>query len=180
VAVANFLTAGQTYLMQRNTDTLQQVYSWVLGQLAVSGWHDVRLLLPYAVIALGVVLTQGRQLDVLGVGDEEAASLGLHPQRTRLLLLSAASLGAAAAVAVSGLIGFVGIIVPHLIRLLVGSSYRMILPLCVLFGAAFLAGADLLARMLLAPAELPIGVVTAFFGAPFFVVVLRAARGSPV
>lgn len=180
VAVANFLTAAQTYLMQRDADTVQQVYSWLLGQLAVSGWHDVWLLLPYAVVTIAVVLTQGRRLDVLGVGDEEAASLGLHPAGSRYLLLAVASLGAAAAVSVSGLIGFVGIIVPHVIRLLVGYSYRVILPLCVLFGGAFLAGADLLARMLLAPAEVPIGVVTAFFGAPFFVVVLRAARRVPV
>ena len=180
VAVANFLTAVQTYLMQRNADTLQQVYSWVLGQLAVSGWHEVRLLLPYAVLTVGVMLLQGRRLDVLSVGDEEASSLGAHPQRSRVLLLTVASLGAAAAVSVSGLIGFVGIIVPHLIRLLVGYSYRVILPLCVLFGAAFLAGADLLARTLLQPAEVPIGVVTAFFGAPFFVVVLRSARRVPV
>jgi len=180
VAVANFLTAIQTYLLQRNSDTIQQVYSWVLGQLAVSGWHDVWLLLPYAVVTIAVVLSQGRRLDVLGVGDEEAASLGMHPQRSRYLLLAAASLGAAAAVSVSGLIGFVGIIVPHLIRLVAGYSYRVILPLCVLFGAAFLAGTDVLARTLLAPAELPIGVVTAFFGAPFFVVVLRSARRMPI
>jgi iron complex transport system permease protein len=180
VAVANFLTAIQTYLLQRRSDTIQQVYSWVLGQLAVSGWHDVALLAPYAVVTAVVVLSQGRRLDVLGVGDEEAASLGLHPQRSRYLLLAAASLGAAAAVSVSGLIGFVGIIVPHLIRLVAGYSYRVILPLCTLFGAAFLAGTDVLARTLLAPAELPIGVVTAFFGAPFFVVVLRSARRVPV
>jgi iron complex transport system permease protein len=180
VAVANFLTAIQTYLLQRNSDTIQQVYSWVLGQLAVSGWHDVWLLLPYAVVTIAVVLSQSRRLDVLGVGDEEAASLGMHPQRSRYLLLAAASLGAAAAVSVSGLIGFVGIIVPHLIRLVAGYSYRVILPLSVLFGGAFLAGTDVLARTLLAPAELPIGVVTAFFGAPFFVVVLRSARRMPV
>src|SRR5690606_20299117 len=165
VAVANFLTAAQTYLIQRDAETVQQVISWVLGQLSVSGWHDVLLLLPYAVFTIAVVVTQGRRLDVLAVGDEEAASLGMHPQRTRFILLTVASRGAAAAVSVSGLIGFVGIIAPHLIRLLVGSSYRMILPLCVLFGGAFLAAADLLARILLAPAELPIGVVTAFFGA---------------
>jgi iron complex transport system permease protein len=113
---------------------------------------------------------------VLGVGDDEAASLGLHPQRSRLILIIAASLGTAAAVAVSGLIGFVGIIVPHTIRLLVGTSYRAILPLSLLFGAAFLALCDLAARTVLTPSEIPIGIVTAFVGAPFFIVVLRTAR----
>ncbi|MGH3736942.1 MAG: FecCD family ABC transporter permease, partial [Micromonosporaceae bacterium] len=180
VAVANFLTAGQTYLMQRDADTVQQVYSWVLGQLAVSGWHDVKLLLPYFGLTILVMLWHARRLDVLAVGDEEAASLGLRPEWVRFRLLAAASLAAAAAVSVSGLIGFVGIIVPHLVRLLAGYSYRVILPLCVLFGAAFLAFADLLARVVLAPAELPIGVVTAFVGAPFFVIVLRSVRRLPV
>lgn len=117
-----------------------------------------------------------RVLDVLGVGESEAASLGLNVQRTRLLIIAAATLGTAAAVAVSGLIGFVGIVVPHLIRRLVASSYRVIVPLAFAIGAAFLTFADVLARTLLAPAELPIGVVTAFVGAPFFAVVLRTSQ----
>ena len=176
VAISAFLTAAQTYVLQRNVDTIREVYSWILGRLATSGWHDVLLLLPYAAIAATVILLYRRELDVLTVGDEEAAGLGLHPQRTRILLIAVASLGAAAAVAVSGLIGFVGIIVPHIVRLVFGASYRVILPLSMLFGAAFLALADLAARTLLPPSEIPIGVVTAFFGAPFFVIVLRAAR----
>lgn len=176
VAVSAFLSAGQTYLLHRNSDSIREVYSWLLGRLATAGWHDVRLIAPYAVLTAAVVLLHRRQLDVLSVGDEEAASLGLHPQRSRLLLIAAASLGTAAAVSVSGLIGFVGIIVPHTVRLLVGASYRVILPLSVLFGAAFLTLADLMARTVAAPAEIPIGVVTALFGAPFFVVVLRTSR----
>nr|BFE77261.1 hypothetical protein GCM10020092_105620 [Actinoplanes digitatis] len=142
------------------------------------GWHDVLLVLPYAAVTGAIVLSQRRELDVLTVGDEEAASLGLHPQRSRYLLIVAASLGTAAAVSVSGLIGFVGIIVPHTLRLLAGPSYRSILPLSVLFGAAFLALTDLVARTVASPNELPIGVVTAFFGAPFFAVVLRKSRTS--
>jgi iron complex transport system permease protein len=176
VAVASFLTAGQTYLQQRNTDTIREVYSWLLGRLATAGWHDVLLVLPYAVVAAVLILAHRRALDVLAVGDEEAASLGAHPTRTRYLLIVAASLGTAAAVAVSGLIAFVGVIVPHTIRLILGASYRVILPLSALFGGAFLALADLTARVVLAPAEIPIGVVTAFFGAPFFVMVLRTSR----
>ncbi len=180
VAVASFLTAVQTFVQQRNQDNIRQVYSWLLGRLSTAGWADVVVLLPFALVACVVLLGAGRALDVLSVGDDEAATLGVHPARLRLVVVLAASLGTAAAVATSGLIAFVGIIVPHTIRLLAGSSYRTILPLSLLFGAAFLAGADLLARTVLAPAELPIGVVTAFFGAPFFVVVLRTSRQGSV
>ncbi|MEH1012382.1 iron ABC transporter permease [Micromonospora sp. CPCC 206060] len=176
VAVSAFLAAGQTYLLQQDAESIQQVYSWLLGRLATAGWHDVLVVLPYAALTSVVVLLHRRELDVLSVGDQEAASLGLHPQRSRLLLVAAASLGTAAAVSVSGLIGFVGIIVPHAVRLLAGSSYRSILPLAMLFGGAFLTLTDMVARTAAAPAEIPIGVVTAFFGAPFFVLVLRSAK----
>ncbi len=176
VAVASFLTAAQTYLQQRNEDTIRQVYSWILGRLSTAGWHDVRLLLPFAVLSWVVLLAHRRVLDVLAVGDDEATTLGIHARRSRLIVVIAASLGTAAAVSVSGLIGFVGIIVPHTVRLLAGRSHRVVLPLSLLFGGAFLCATDLLARTLAAPAEIPIGVVTAFFGAPFFVLVLRSSR----
>ncbi|UWZ40579.1 iron ABC transporter permease [Dactylosporangium roseum] len=175
VAVSAFLAAAQTYVMQRNIDTIREVYSWLLGRLSTAGWSDVRVVLPYAAVTAVVILLLRRELDVLSVGDEEAASLGLHPQRSRYVLLAAASLATAAAVSVSGLIGFVGIIVPHTVRLLVGAGYRAILPLSMLFGGAFLAVADVVARTAATPAEIPIGVVTAFFGAPFFVLVLRTS-----
>ncbi len=178
VAVSAFLGAAQTYLLQRHVDTAREVYSWLLGRLSTAGWHDVLTVLPYAVVTGAIVLAQRRELDVLTVGDEEATGLGLHPQRSRYLLIIAASLGTAAAVSVSGLIGFVGIIVPHTMRLLAGPSYRSILPLSMLFGGAFLTLADLLARTAGGAAEIPIGVVTAFFGAPFFIVVLRTSRGQ--
>jgi iron complex transport system permease protein len=176
VAVTSFLTAAQTYVQQRNLDTVRQVYVWILGRLSTAGWSEVRLLLPYAVVCFAVLLSQRRTLDVLAVGDDEASTLGLHPQRSRLLIVVAASLGTAAAVSVSGLIAFVGIIVPHTVRLLAGVSHRVVVPLSMLFGGAFLVLTDLLARTIVSPAELPIGVVTAFFGAPFFVVVLRTSR----
>ncbi|HEX6869605.1 MAG TPA: iron ABC transporter permease, partial [Micromonosporaceae bacterium] len=176
VAVSAFLAALQTYLLQRNVETIREVYTWLLGSLATDGWGEVRLVLPYAAVAAVAVLVYGRELDVLSVGDEEAASLGLHPQRSRYIIITLASLGTAAAVAVAGLIAFVGIIVPHTVRLLAGTSYRVILPLSMLFGAAFLALSDLAARTVLAPTEVPIGVVTAFLGAPFFVVILRTAK----
>jgi iron complex transport system permease protein len=128
-------------------------------------------------VSAALLLAHRRLLDVIGVGDREATALGVDVTRVRVVVVIAASLGTAAAVAVGGLIGFVGIIVPHTVRLLAGWSYRTVLPLSLLFGAAFLVLADLAARLLLAPAELPIGVVTAFLGAPFFVVVLRRRGG---
>jgi iron complex transport system permease protein len=176
VAVASFLTALQTFVQQQRSDTLREVYSWILGRLSTSGWGDVVLLLPYAVVSALVILVHRRFLDVLRVGEEEAEALGVDVRRVRILVVVAASLGTAAAVAVSGLIAFVGIIVPHAIRLTAGASYRLVLPLSILFGASFLVMADLAARQVTAPAELPIGVVTAFFGAPFFGIVLWTSR----
>ena len=168
VAVAAFLAAAQTLVQQQNTDDLREIYGWLLGQLGNSQWSDVVLVLPYLGVACLVLLLCGRALDVLAVGDDEASSLGVHPGRLRLLVILAASLATATAVAVSGLIGFVGLVVPHIVRRLVGGSHARVLPMSVLVGGAFLVLADLIARVVLAPAELPIGVVTAFIGAPFF------------
>jgi iron complex transport system permease protein len=176
VAVAAFLTAIQTFLQQQNTGTLQRVYSWTLGGLNTAGWQSVLLSLPYIGAGAIVLCFSGRHLDVLALGDDEALSLGIRPVRVRLVVLCAASLATAGAVAVSGLIGFVGIVVPHLVRLLFGGSYRVVVPLSLVGGAVFLIAADIVARTVLAPAELPIGVVTAFTGGPFFLVVLRTAR----
>ena len=178
VTVTAFFTAWQTFVQQQNSETLQEVYSWILGALPSSGWSDVVVLAPYVVGATAVILVFRRVLDVLSLGDTEAASLGVNVGRTRLLLVVAATVGTAAAVAVSGLIAFVGIIVPHTIRLLAGTSYRGLLPLSFVVGAGFLVLADVIARTALSPAELPIGVVTAFFGGPFFVLVLRTMRGG--
>lgn len=175
VAIAAFFTAIQTFLQQQNTEDIRQVYSWLLGGLNTSGWTEVTLLLPVAIICVVILLSTGRVLDVLAVGDEEASMLGMSVTRTRLGLIVIASLLTASAVAVSGLIAFVGLIIPHTVRLIFGSSYRIIIPMSVLVGAGFLVLSDLIARTALSPTELPIGVVTAFLGAPFFVVILRTA-----
>ena len=176
VTVTAFLTAIQTFVQQQHQSTLQAVYSWILGSLDTAGWHDVLLLLPYAGVSGVLLLAHRRVLDVMTLGDEEATALGLNVGRIRLLLVAAATLGTAGAVAVSGLIGFLGIIVPHFVRLVAGASYRIVLPLSILVGGGFLAFTDVLARTVLSPQELPIGIVTAFFGAPFFAVVLRTRR----
>ena len=176
VTVVAFLTAVQTFIQQQHAETLQQVYSWILGSVDTAGWHDVLLALPYVAVASVVLLFHRRALDVLAVGDDEAATLGVNVRRVRLTIVLAATIGTAAVVAVSGLIGFVGIIVAHFVRLAVGSSYRIVLPLSLILGGAFLVLCDVIARTVISPGELPIGVVTAFFGAPFFAVVLRTSR----
>ncbi|WP_336210350.1 FecCD family ABC transporter permease [Nonomuraea sp. LPB2021202275-12-8] len=175
VAVTSFLTSIQTFIQQFKVEELQRIYSWILGDVG-GGWDQLWLVLPYAVVSAVALLLHGRMLDVLSVGDEEATSLGVRAARVRFAVLLAASLATAAAVAVSGLIGFVGIVVPHVVRRLAGGSYRSVLPLSLIGGAAFLVLADLAARTVIAPAELPIGVVTMFVGAPFFVAVLRMTR----
>jgi iron complex transport system permease protein len=177
VAVAAFFTAAQTFLLARQSPgDLTLVYTWILGSLSTAGWSQVELVLPYIGAAALALFAFRRVLDVLSVGDEEATALGVRASSARLAVVAAATLGTAAAVSVSGLIGFVGIIVPHTVRLLAGPSYRRIIPLSLLFGAGFLVLADLLARTVLSPQELPLGVVTAFLGAPFFLVVLRQAK----
>ncbi len=178
VAVTSLTTALQTFLLQRNSDVVRQVYSWILGRLSSATWGDVRLVLPYVLVSTVALLLHRRLLDVLRVGDEEASALGVDVARVRVVVVIAATLGTAAVVAVSGLIGFVGIIVPHAVRLVVGASYRVVLPMCILVGAAFLIVADIPGRVLDNPAETPIGVVTAFLGAPFFLLILRTRQAA--
>ncbi|MBT8201239.1 MAG: iron ABC transporter permease [Acidimicrobiia bacterium] len=178
IAVASFLTAIQTFILQRRVDTVQQVYSWILGRVATTGWSEVWQVLPYTVVCVGVLFWYRRSLDVLAVGDDVAETLGINARRTRLMVVVFASLATAAAVSVSGLIGFVGLVIPHMIRLVSGPSYRVILPLAFLGGGAFLVLADTVARQAFAPAEIPIGVVTAFVGAPFFMSMLLRGRKS--
>jgi len=174
IAVGSFLTAVQTFFLQRSAQVdIQAVYSWLLGSLSAASWQQVTTILPYAAVSSAVILLHGRHLDVLAVGDDEARTLGMRPGLVRGLVVAAAALAAASAVAVSGLIGFVGIVVPHVARRLAGPSYTSVLPLSMLGGAGFLVLADTLARTVLSPAELPIGVVTALVGAPAFVWVLR-------
>ena len=178
VTVTAFFTAWQTFVQQQNSETLQEVYAWILGNIPSTGWSDVFLILPYVGVAVVLILALRRVVDVLNLGDDEAASLGIDVRRVRLVLVVAATLGTAAAVAVTGLIGFVGIIVPHTIRLLTGVGYRALLPLSVIVGAGFLVLADVVARTALSPGEIPLGVVTAFLGAPFFALVLRTTRAG--
>ena len=178
VAVTALATAVQTFVLQRHTDVVRQVYSWILGRLSSATWGDVRLVLPYVVVSSAVLFLHRRLLDIMRVGDDEATALGASVNRVRIVVVIAATLGTSAVVAVSGLIGFVGIIVPHAVRLLAGASYRVIVPLSLLVGASVLIIADIPGRVLQNPSETPIGVVTAFLGAPFFLLLLRTRQGT--
>ncbi len=178
VAVAALATAVQQYLLLRHSEVIKEVYSWISGRVSTATWNDVKLVLPYVSVCSVVLLVHRRHLDVFRVGDEEAATLGSQVRRVRLVVVIAATLGTAAVVSVSGLIGFVGIMVPHLVRLVAGSSYRLVLPLSIVVGAAFLILADIPGRVLEHGSETPIGVVTALVGAPMFIFVLRSRRVS--
>ena len=178
VAVAAFCTAVQSYVQQRHADTIRQVYSWLLGDLSTLGWRELAGIAPYVAAGGIVVLAHRRLLDVLRLGEVEARALGVRTARVRLVVVVAATVATAAAVAVSGLIGFVGIVVPHAVRMVVGGANAVVLPLSALIGGAFLVLADVAARTVASPSEVPIGVVTALIGAPFFALVLRTRRGE--
>jgi iron complex transport system permease protein len=174
-AVGSLLAAGLAVAMYLSGAQLQQIVAYLLGSFATASWPQ--LVSTFPLVALGSLLIglRARSLNALLLGEETATHLGLEVARERALLLGLASLVTATAVATSGLVGFVGLIVPHLMRLLVGPDARRLLPLSALFGAAFLALADTLARL---PGELPVGILTAIVGAPFFLLVLRGARAG--
>ncbi len=178
VAVSAFASALTSFLMLRSESELRRAIAWLLGGSGLSGWQPLLAMLPYAIVGLLVLLLSGHWLNMLQLGDEQARQLGLPVDRVKLLLISAASLATAAAVAFSGIISFLGLIVPHIARLLWGADHRRLLPLSMLSGAALLLLADLLARTLFAPQVLPIGLLTALAGAPFFLWLLRQSRAN--
>lgn len=159
--------------MLQSVGEVRRAISWLLGGSTISGWAPVIASLPYIAISLGILVTAGYALNVLQFGDEQAQQLGLPVERIKLLIILAASLATATAVSFTGVIGFIGLIVPHMVRILWGPDYRKLIPLSILAGATTLLIADLLARTLLAPQEIPVGVITALAGAPFFLWILR-------
>jgi len=178
VAVAALLSALTTAIWMAATTTFQHmtVISWLMGTLSLSNWAHVRALAPYLLVG-GVVITLGaRALNLLQLDEEQAHLLGLNVERTKLVLVAATALLTAAAVAVSGVIGFVGLIVPHAVRLAWGPDHRFLLPMSALVGGSFMIAADGLARTIFAPSELPVGVITAICGVPFFLYLLRKKK----
>ena len=176
VAISAFTGAVTSFLMLSSEDELRRAIAWLLGGSPAAGWEPVLAVAPYLLVGMTGLLFSGHALNVLQFGEEQAAQLGLPVDRAKNLVIVTASLTTAAAVAFSGIIGFVGLIVPHLIRLVWGEDYRRLLPLAMLGGATALLLADVVARTVLAPQTLPVGIVTALIGAPFFLWVLRRAR----
>ena len=175
---SSFATALTSFLMLRSNGELRRALGWLLGGVSVGGWQAVLALLPYAIVGLTMLVLSGHALNLLQFGDDQAQQMGLNVSRAKTVILIAASLTTAAAVAFAGIIGFVGLIVPHIVRLWWGGDYRRLIPLSIIGGAAALLLADVLARVVIAPQELPIGVVTALAGSPFFLWVLRRAKNQ--
>lgn len=176
-AVSALCSAGVTLLVSLRQQDLYAVYFWLLGSFNGRGWRELAVLAPLTAATTGAALVLARPLDVLASGEESARSLGLDVRLLRAAAVSVAALGTAAAVAAGGVVGFVGLVAPHAARLAFGPSHGRLIPASAVAGAVLLMAADALARTVLAPLELPVGVLTAFAGAPFFLVLL-ARRGG--
>jgi iron complex transport system permease protein len=176
VAIGAFASAVTSFLMLRTELQLHRAISFLLGGSPIAGWDPVLAALPYMLIGMGLLCVSGHMLNVLQFGEEEARQMGLHVNRAKVFIIVVASLTTAVAVAFSGVIGFVGLIVPHVMRIVWGADYRRLIPLSVLAGGSALLLADMLARILMAPSTLPVGIVTAMAGAPFFLWILRQAK----
>ncbi len=178
VAVSSVASAAMSFLMLRSTGELRRALAYLLGGAPLLGWKPVLAMLPYWLVGMAALLTTGHALNVLQFGDEQAHTLGLPVEATKAFILAAASLSTAAAVAFGGVIGFVGLMVPHGMRLLWGGDYRRLLPLAALGGGTALLTFDWVARVALRPQTLPVGVVTALVGGLFFLALLRRVQPS--
>jgi iron complex transport system permease protein len=176
VALSSLAVSAMSYLLLIDQQNTIAILSWLLGSFNDSSWRDLVYLLPYVLPAAAVIFLHGRLLNVLQLDESQAQQLGVDVERTKIAVLLAASLATAAAVSVAGNIGFVGLIAPHVVRLLLGPDYRRLLPAACACGACFLILADLGARTLVSPSELPVGVITSFAGVPFFLYLLRRER----
>lgn len=176
VALSALLSSIVSYLVITSGESLRGIIFWLMGSFALSDWAEVRLVLPYVAVGASVIVLFGRMLNVMQLDEEQAQQLGVNVERLKIILLAAATLITAASVSFVGTIGFVGIIIPHAVRLVWGSDHRSLLPLSILIGAIFMILTDLLARTVLAPTEIPIGVITAICGAPFFLYLLRRRK----
>ncbi|MFC1997789.1 FecCD family ABC transporter permease [Chloroflexota bacterium] len=176
VAVGAFASAVTSFLMLRSDAKIHRAISFLLGGAPLAGWNPVLAALPYLAVGMGMLILSGHSLNVLQFGEEEAKQMGLDVNRAKTIIIITASLTTAVAVAFSGIIGFIGLIVPHIVRIIWGPDYRRLIPLSIVLGSTALLLADMLARILLAPSTLPVGIVTAMAGAPFFLWILRRAK----
>lgn len=179
-AMSTFLSAMISLLMIFHREQIEKVYLWTLGSFNAANWYKVSYMAVVGTVGIGVIWIFARDLNVLITGDEVAASLGIEILKVKKLLIMIASLLVAASVSISGAIGFVGLIIPHCMRLLLGADHRRLIPVCALGGASFMVLCDTLARTIAAPIEIPVGVITAIFGAPYFIFLLYrdTKRGS--
>lgn len=173
IAVSSLLGAFINALMIFFPSRVSGVVDFMVGSLTARGWRHVRILWPYTLVGGAAALLLGQQLNILSLGDETATGLGLNVERTRFLLVTVSSVLAGAACSVAGLLGFVGLIVPHTMRAIVGSDHRVLLPASALFSAGLMMGCDTLGRMMMDPIEIPVGVIMAAIGAPFFLSLIR-------
>lgn len=176
VVVSSFLSAVISMLMLLAAQNMHGIFFWLSGGLMMRSWPQLWLLLPYLVVGGAVLYAYSRELNILLLGEESAHHLGVRVETTKKVLLITASLVTAAAVSVSGMIGFVGLIIPHAVRIVTGPDHRLLLPAAALCGAIFLVWADVVARTAMSPLELPVGIITAFVGAPFFIFLLRRKK----
>lgn len=176
VALGALLGSIVSYLIISSGEKMHGIIFWLMGSFSLSQWSEVKVVLPYVLVGVVVILLYARPLNIMQLDEEQAQQLGINVERLKIVLLAAATLITAAAVSFVGTIGFVGIIIPHAVRLVWGADHRFLLPLSVLTGAIFLILADLIARTVLAPTEIPVGVITALCGAPFFLYLLRRKR----
>jgi iron complex transport system permease protein len=172
VIVNAFLGACVSFMVSLADDVINQIVFWLMGSLSLRGWSYVGMIAPYVVIGVIILCFYGRTLNLFELGERSASHLGVRVERTKWIVLSVSTLITAAAVSVTGVIGFVGLVIPHMIRLIVGPDYRLIIPLSAIGGGIYVIWADTLARMALPSTEIPLGVVTAFLGAPFFIYLL--------
>jgi len=176
VAIGALFSAVVSYLLTIAGDKLQGIIFWLMGSFALSDWTEVRITLPVVLLGAGVIFVYARSLNLMQLGEDQAKQLGIDVEKLKIILLAAATLITAVAVSFVGIIGFVGIIVPHAVRLIWGADYRFLLPFSALVGAIFLITADILSRTLIPTSEIPVGAITALAGAPFFLVLLRRRR----
>lgn len=176
VAVGALLSAITAFLMVQSGESIQKIYFWLLGGLSAKGWVHVGIALPCVIIGVIVLYLFARELNVMLAGEEPARHLGVEVETMKKIILAASTFVAAAVVSVSGIIGFVGLITPHMMRILVGPDHRVLIPACILAGGILLVSSDTAARMVVSPGELPVGVITALFGAPFFIYLLRKRK----
>jgi iron complex transport system permease protein len=176
VIFSSFLSAFISLMIALTGDELRQIVGWLLGSVSMRGWDYIKIITPFFMIGSVLVLLNANELNAMSFGEERAQHLGVNVQRRKLLVLTAGSILTGAAVAVSGAIGFVGLVIPHLTRLLWGPDHKHLLPLSILMGSGFLILADLVARTIISPVELPIGVITSLIGAPVFAIILIGSK----